>query len=223
MTYQFPKAPAAVLFDLDGTLADSAPDLAGAVNALRVQRGLEPLPLAQLRPFASQGARGLIGAGLGITPDDAEFESLRDAFLDYYEAHSCVETRLFDGVEAVLQRLEECGIPWGIITNKHTRFTEPVVKGLGLDTRAAVIVSGDTTAHAKPHPLPLLFAAETLGLPPERLIYVGDDARDIESARAAHYMSAIAAEYGYCQADEVDEWRADAVLNAPAELLNLLK
>ncbi|TDR30805.1 HAD-IA family hydrolase [Hydromonas duriensis] len=216
-------APSAVLFDLDGTLVDSAPDLAGAVNALRVRRGLTELPLAQLRPFASQGARGLLGAGMGITPEHNDFEMLRDEFLDYYETHCCVHSHLFDGVEEVLQWLESHHLPWGIITNKHTRFTTPLVQALGLDARAAVIISGDTTAHAKPHPLPLQHAANILKRPVEQLIYVGDDARDIEAARAAHYMSAFAAAYGYCQPSEVATWHADAILNTPTDILKLLK
>lgn len=219
MSYRFPATPAAVLFDLDGTLVDSAPDLAAAVNYLRTQRGLNELPLAQLRPFASHGARGLIGAGLNVTPEDADFPSLRDIFLDYYEAHSTVHTHIFDGVEAVLQQLEAQNIPWGIITNKHARFTLPVVSALGLVNRSAVVVSGDTAAHAKPHPAPMLYAAEQLGLSPERLIYIGDDRRDIEAARAANYMSAFAAAYGYCALDDVIDWRADAVLSQPMNLL----
>jgi phosphoglycolate phosphatase len=221
LSYRFPSAPAAVLFDLDGTLIDSAPDLAAAVNYLRVQRDLLELPLVQLRPYASHGARGLIGAGLGVVPEDADFEQLRTAFLDYYEAHSSVRTLVFSGMEAVLSLLEQRQIPWGIITNKHTRFTRSVVHALGLDQRASVIVSGDTTAHAKPHPAPMIYAAESLGLLPEQLIYVGDDARDIEAARAAGYMSALAAAYGYCQPDEVAQWRADAVLAQPSDLLTL--
>ena len=219
MSYRFPVTPTAVLFDLDGTLVDSAPDLAAAVNYLRTSRGMAELPLAQLRPFASHGARGLIGAGLGVMPEDNDFPVLRDIFLDYYEAHSTVHTRIFDGVEAVLQRFEAQNIPWGIITNKHARFTQPVVSALGLASRAAVVVSGDTAAHAKPHPAPMLYAAEQLGLSPEHLIYIGDDRRDIEAARAAGYMSAFAAAYGYCAMDEVADWQADAVLSQPMDLL----
>ena len=222
LSYHFPSAPAAVLFDLDGTLIDSAPDLAAAVNYLRLQRGLSELPLAQLRPFASHGARGLIGAGLGVTPEDSDFEELRVAFLNYYEVHSAVHTRLFAGMDAVLDLLERRQIPWGIITNKHERFTQPIIKALGLDERAAVIVCGDTTEYAKPHPAPMLYAAEQLGLLAECLIYVGDDERDIEAARAANYMSALAAAYGYCQSDEVGHWQADAVLIQPIDLLLLL-
>lgn len=221
--YRFPAAPAAILFDLDGTLIDSAPDLAAAVNHLRIQKGLPELPLSALRPYASHGARGLIGAGLGVSPEDAEFEALRVAFLDYYEQHSTDRTTIFSGMNDVLTWLEQHRMPWGIITNKHARFTQPVVRALGLDTRAAVVVSGDTTDYAKPHPAPMYYAAQQLGLPPEQLVYVGDDARDIQAARAASYMSGIAAAYGYCSLEDIPAWGADAVLNEPAELLFYLK
>ena len=218
----FPSVPAGVLFDLDGTLIDSAPDLAGAVNALRVKRGMPELELSELRPFASQGARGLLGAGMGVSVEDDDFEALRDEFLSYYEAHSSVKTVRFEGVNDLLILLEEKKIPWGIITNKHERFTNPLVKALGLDVQAAVVVSGDTTAHAKPHPLPLLHAAKLMGLEPGQLIYIGDDERDIQSARAAGYMGAIAASYGYCRADEVDAWCADAVVDSASEIAQVM-
>ena len=219
MTSIILERTAAVLFDLDGTLVDSAPDLAGAVNALRISRGLDALPLAQLRPYASHGARGLIGAGLSVSPEHPEFDALRNEFLDYYQSHACVETALFDGMEHVLQTLEAHRIPWGIVTNKHERFTKPLLEQLNLSHRAAVIISGDTAEHAKPHPAPLLLAAERLGLSPEKLVYVGDDQRDIQSAKAANYQLSIAAAYGYCQADEVSLWQADFIVQQPEELL----
>lgn len=215
----FPNVPAGVLFDLDGTLIDSAPDLAGAVNALRVRRGMPELDISLLRPYASQGARGLLGAGMGVGVEDDGFDELRDEFLSYYEAHSSVKTVRFEGVNELLKLLEEKKIPWGIITNKHERFTNPLVKALGLDARAAVVISGDTTAHAKPHPLPLLHAAQLMGLEPSQLVYVGDDERDIQSARAAGYMGAIAASYGYCNVDEVGMWNADVIVNSAAEII----
>ena len=223
MTYRFPIKPLGVLFDLDGTLVDSAPDLAGAVNALRIARELPELPLELLRPYASLGARGLLGAGFGITPDDPDFIGLQSEFLDYYASHSCVHSKLFEGVEGLLAWLEAKAIPWGVVTNKHMRFTDPLVRALGLSQRAAVVVSGDTTAQAKPDPLPLLYAAEHMGLPVSGLVYVGDDLRDIQSARAAGYVAAIAAAYGYCEAGEVSTWLSDCVVHSPAELLNLLK
>ena len=223
MDYHFPMKPLGVLFDLDGTLVDSAPDLAAAVNALRLSRGLPDLPLEQLRPYASLGARGLLGAGLGVTPDDAGFGELQTEFLDYYAAHTCVHSQLFDGVEELLTLLEVHAIPWGVVTNKHMRFTNSLVHALGLGQRAAVVVSGDTTAQAKPHPLPLLYAAEQMGLPADRLVYVGDDRRDIQSARAAGYMTAIAAAYGYCEGEVVSTWLSDGVAHSPIELLRLFQ
>ena len=223
MTYHFPMKPLAVLFDLDGTLVDSAPDLAGAVNALRIRRNMPELPLAQLRPYASVGARGLLGAGLGVAPDDPEFCKLQAEFLDHYAAHSCVHSTLFDGVEELLTWLDANDIPWGVVTNKHMRFTDPLMSALGLTQRAATVVSGDTTAQAKPHPLPLLYAAEQMGLPAGGLIYVGDDLRDIQSARAAGYMAAIAAAYGYCDEAAVSTWQSDCIVSSPGALLCLFK
>ncbi|MBI5333261.1 MAG: phosphoglycolate phosphatase [Burkholderiales bacterium] len=214
--------PGAVLFDLDGTLADTAPDLAGALNALRLQRGLAPLPVEALRPYASAGARGLLGAGLDLRPDHADYEAHRVAFLDLYEQMLDRDSRLFDGIEPLLSALEDRGIPWGVVTNKSQRFTPRVVAGLGLDRRASVVVSGDTTPHAKPHPAPLLHACAQIGVEPAAAIYVGDDLRDVQAARAAG-MPAVAAAYGYLgEAGEVASWGADAVIQQPAALLDLI-
>lgn len=212
---------AAVLFDLDGTLADSAPDLGSAVNRMRERRGLAPLPLAQLRPFASHGARGLIGAGLGIQPGAPEFEALREEFLATYEADLCRATRLFDEVEALLAGLEARGLAWGIVTNKAARFTDPLVRRLGLAERAGTIVSGDTTAHAKPHPAPLLHAAAALAIAPQRCVYVGDDLRDIQAGRAAA-MGTIAAAWGYCADSDPNGWGADITIATPLALPGLI-
>ncbi|MFZ5521100.1 MAG: phosphoglycolate phosphatase [Pseudomonadota bacterium] len=214
--------PRAVLFDLDGTLADTAPDLAGALNALRVQRGLAPLPVEALRPYASAGARGLLGAGLDLRPEHAEYESHRVAFLDLYEQMLDRDSRLFDGIEALLADLERRRVPWGVVTNKSQRFTPRVVAGLGLARRASVVVSGDTTPHAKPHPAPLLHACAQIGVQPTEAIYVGDDLRDVQAARAAG-MPVVAAAYGYLgDAGEVTSWQADAVIEAPQALLTLI-
>ncbi len=142
----------AVLFDLDGTLADTAPDLAAAVNKMRHDRGLEMVPLENLRPLASAGARGLIGAAFGIGPDDHEFASMREEFLANYEADLCIETTLFPGIPELLDDLDARGVRWGIVTNKVARLTEPLVAQLGLEERAGCVVSGDTTPHSKPHP-----------------------------------------------------------------------
>jgi 2-phosphoglycolate phosphatase len=212
-----------VLFDLDGTLIDSAPDLAGAANRLRADHGLAPLPLAELRPMVGSGARGMVGVAFGVAPGDERFEALRDAFLAHYEAGLLETTRPFDGVEPLLSALEAAGTPWGIVTNKITRYTAPIVAGLGLDRRAAVVVCGDTTPFAKPRPEPLLHAAEAMGLVPADLLYVGDDLRDIQAARAAG-MPVVAVTWGYLGLGEpVDAWDADAVLESPAQLADWLR
>jgi len=209
----------AVLFDLDGTLADTAPDLAGALNRVRVDRGLDPLPFARLRPHASHGARGLIGAGFGYAPDHAGFAPLRDAFLAHYESALCVDSTLFPGIDLLLDAIEARALRWGIVTNKTTRLTLPLVAELGLSPRAGAIVCGDTTAHPKPHPAPLLHAARALGVAPARCVYVGDAARDIEAGRAAG-MRTLVASYGYLgDADAPDAWLADGAVETPGELL----
>ena len=215
------KKPRAILFDLDGTLADTAPDLAEAVNALRADRGLEPTPYALLRPVASAGARGLIGAAFGIKPDDAAYEELRVNFLNRYEANLVVKSKLFDGIPDLLKQLEAQGLAWGIVTNKASRFTDPLVPQIGLG-HAGCIVSGDTTPHTKPHPAPLLEAARRLQLPAEDCWYVGDDLRDIQAGRAAG-MQTIAAAWGYCGHAEPASWEADALLHDPLHLLDLIK
>jgi len=212
----------AVLFDLDGTLVDSAPDLAGAANELREAHGLQAMDYAQLRPMVGSGARGMLNAAFGIGPDDPRFDALRADFLARYEARILRETRVFIRMEPVLQVLERRQLPWGIVTNKIARFSVPLVDGLGLMSRCAVLISGDTTAHAKPHPQPLLEAASRLGVAPQRCIYVGDDRRDVEAGRSAR-MSTLAAAWGYLGRDEsVHDWNADAVLAHPEELLNWL-
>ena len=213
----------AVLFDFDGTLADTAPDLAGAVNRMRNERGLHSLPLEELRVHASSGARGLLRAGFGIQPADDGYEPMRDTFLAYYAEALCVHTRLFEGVPELLAAIESRGLPWGIVTNKATRFTHPIVDHLGLQRRAACVVCGDTTPHPKPHPAPLLHAAGHMGVDPQSCIYVGDDLRDIQAARAAG-MAACAVEYGYSGVDTAGPhtWNADTVIRHPLELLSTL-
>ena len=212
----------AVLFDLDGTLADSAGDLAGAINRIRRERGLPPVTVASMRPYASAGARGLLGAGMGVAPEDAAYSTLREQFLAYYEAGLAETTALFDGIETLLDRLDARGLPFGIVTNKAARYTQPVVAALGLDARAGAIVSGDTTAHPKPHPAPLLHAAELLGVAATECVYVGDDLRDVIAGNAAG-MPTIAAEYGYLgEAGCADGWPATGWIAAPLELLDWL-
>ena len=212
----------AVLFDLDGTLADTAPDLARALNALLVEHGRAPIPIEVTRPLTSSGARGMIQAGFGLTPGSAQYESLKTRFLELYGASICVETRLFAGIDELLRALEQREVRWGVVTNKLDRFTRPLLDALELTSRAACIVSGDTVARAKPHPDPLLHASRALALDPAACLYVGDDLRDIQAARAAG-MPILAAGYGYL-GDEGDphEWGADAVIDHPLETLNFL-
>ncbi|WP_321894500.1 phosphoglycolate phosphatase [Paraburkholderia heleia] len=213
----------AVLFDFDGTLADTAPDLAAAVNQMRHARGLAPAPLERLRPLASAGARGLIGGAFGIGPDDREFAAMREEFLANYEANLRIETALFAGVDAVLDDLDGRGVRWGIVTNKVARLTGPLVKLMHLDTRASCVVSGDTTPYSKPHPAPLLHAAEALGIAPQRVVYVGDDLRDVQAGAAAG-MATIAAAYGYCGNDvPPSQWNAQYVADTTATLFALLQ
>jgi N-acetyl-D-muramate 6-phosphate phosphatase len=212
----------AVLFDLDGTLADTAPDMARALNALLLREGRTPLPLANIRPHVGSGARGMVRAGFNIGVEDPAFESLRDAFLDTYAADVYAETTLFPGMDQLLEELETAGLPWGVVTNKASRFTLPLLEAMGLSSRAACIVCGDTTAHSKPHPEPLLHACRTLSLAPDACLYVGDDIRDIQAARNAK-MRVLAAGYGYLGTGlPPTEWQADAVVVHPSEIAGFL-
>ena len=211
----------AVLFDLDGTLIDSAMDLGGAGNDLRERRGLPALPLADFRPMTGAGARGMLGVALQITPEHAEFEALKDEYLAIYEARMTRLTRVFEDMAPVLDALDAAQLPWGIVTNKHSRFAVPVVDAAGLQHRSRVLVCGDTTPHAKPHPEPLFEAARRLGIDPARCLYVGDDLRDVQAGRAAG-MGTVAAAWGYLgQGEPIEAWGADHLINFPAELLNL--
>ena len=185
----------AVLFDLDGTVVDSAPDLAGAANALRSARGLTPLLLSQLRPLVGSGARGMVLGALELTVNDEGFEAAKQEFLLLYESRLSQDSEIFPRIESLLQTLTQRRLPWGIVTNKIERYTHPLVAALGLDKRAATIVCGDTTPHAKPHPAPLLEAARRMQCAPERCIYVGDDLRDIQAGQAAG-MRPVAAAWG---------------------------
>lgn len=209
------------MFDLDGTLADTAPDLAAAVNFLRSERGLEPTPYAVLRPTASAGARGMIGAAFGLQPADPGYEQLRLQWFERYQGAMAVESTLFDGVVELLDGISAAGMAWGVVTNKPARFTDPLMPQIGL-AHAGCIVSGDTTAHAKPHPAPLLEGARRLGIAPEHCWYVGDDLRDIEAGRAAGMLT-VACAWGYCGATEPAAWGADLLLDSPLQLLNTLQ
>ena len=213
--------PAAILFDLDGTLIDSAPDLAGACNDMRLERGLEPLPYEKLRAMVGSGARGMVGAGLGVAPGDDGYLALRDEFLSRYELRMTRETRVFGDVARLLATLASERMAWGIVTNKATRFAEPLVAALGLAGAAGTLICGDTTPHSKPHPAPLLEAARRLGVAPGDCVYVGDDLRDVEAGRAAGMRTVVAA-WGYLGAgDPPEAWAADALIAGPADLLAL--
>jgi phosphoglycolate phosphatase len=215
------RAPRAILFDLDGTLADTAPDLAAAVNWLRTERGLDPTPYAVLRPTASAGARGMIGAAFGLAPGDDGYEELRLAWFDRYQAAMAEHSSLFGGVVELLDGIRAAGMEWGIVTNKPARFTDPLLPQIGL-SHAGCVISGDTTGFAKPHPAPLLEGARRLGIAPEHCWYVGDDKRDVEAGQAAG-MITVACNWGYCGAIEPSTWGADYLLDTPTDLLETLR
>lgn len=212
----------AVLFDLDGTLIDSAPDLGAAADKMRTDRGLPSLPLARYRPMAGAGARGMLGVAFGVTPDDAGFDELREEFCVNYERCMTQRTDAFDGVAELLDALASQSLPWGVVTNKASRFTDPLTRAMPLFATAATVISGDTTPHAKPHPEPLFEAARRLGVAPARCVYVGDDERDIVAGLAAG-MGTVVATYGYLgHKTDVDHWRAHAAIDSPLQLLKRL-
>jgi phosphoglycolate phosphatase len=212
----------AVLFDLDGTLIDSAPDLGAAVDKMRVDRGMPSLPLLHYRPMAGAGARGMIGLAFGFTPEHPEYDALKEEFFCNYENCMTQRTFAFEGVSKMIEALVSAKLPWGVVTNKSKRFAEPLTQGMSLFETAAVVISGDTTPHAKPHPAPLLEAARRLGIAPEACVYVGDDERDIVAGHAAN-MKTVAATYGYLGAHcDVEKWRAHAQIHSPFELLSLI-
>jgi N-acetyl-D-muramate 6-phosphate phosphatase len=207
----------AILFDFDGTLADTAPDLAGTANDMRIARGLTPVDYALLRAQASHGARGLVGTAFDVTPQDTQFEALRDEFLQRYEARLTQHSTLFAGVVPMLNRLEQQSLAWGIVTNKATRYAQPLVQALGL--RPQTLVCGDTTAFAKPHPQPLLHAAQQIGCAPQDCVYVGDDLRDVQAGLAAGMQTWIAL-WGYLGQDAApQQWGATRMINTPEEIL----
>ena len=211
-----------VFFDLDGTLADTAPDLVAATNQLLSARNLPLKPYEQLRPCASAGARGLIGGAFGIDTKHPDFIPLRDEFFANYEKALFVHSKLFEGMEHLLHQLESAQLPWGIVTNKSERFTNPLVDLMGLSQRSISTVSGDTTPHSKPHPEPILHAARIANLDPNKSLYVGDDIRDVIAGKAAG-MKTVAAAYGYCGCEEPPEaWGADFIIQTPQELLQII-
>jgi phosphoglycolate phosphatase len=212
-----------VLFDLDGTLADTAPDMAAALNRLLAERGRAPLPYETIRPVVSHGAKALIRLGFGLEPEDAQFEPLRRRFLEIYRADLCRGTRLFPGMTELLAGLRTLGLNWGIVTNKPAFLTEPLVEQLGLGTETACVVSGDTTVNRKPHPEPMLHACALAGSRPPQCLYVGDAERDIEAGREAG-MQTLVALFGYLGSDDRPErWGADGLVRTPLEILDWVR
>lgn len=212
--------PRAVLFDLDGTFADTAPDLGRTINLMRAARGLAPVALADTRRVTSLGARGLLGVGFGIGPEHADYAAMREEFLRLYEMNLCQDTVLFPGIAALVEALEARRILWGIVTNKAERYARPLLQQLGYGTRAACLIGGDTTGHLKPHPEPLLAAARAIGIAAQDCIYVGDDQRDIEAGRAAG-MRTVAVRFGYLNGSNPETWGADSLVSSPAEIEKL--
>ena len=213
----------AILFDLDGTLIDSAPDLAAAAEKMRLDRGLPSLPTRLYRPMSGSGARGMIAVAFGLAPEDAGFAALKDEFYFNYARCMTQRTSVFEGVQSLVVQLRDRNLAWGVVTNKAERFTGPLTRSMPLFESAAVVISGDTTPHTKPHPEPLLEAARRLGLEPARCVYVGDDARDIVAGRAAG-MGTVAANYGYLgKLADTALWGAHATIKSPLELLQLLE
>lgn len=212
----------AVLFDLDGTLIDSAPDLGAAADKMRTDRGLPSLPLERYRPMAGAGARGMLGVAFGMTPEHPDFAAMREEFFRNYEGCMTQRTYVFDGVQQLIASLAERNVAWGVVTNKSMRFTAPLTRALPLFATARAVVGGDSTPHPKPHPAPLLEAARQVGVKPIECIYVGDDLRDVQAGRAAG-MGTVAATYGYLGATDVKEWGADVHIATPLALLELLR
>lgn len=210
-----------LLLDLDGTLLDTAPDMAHALNRLRAAEGLEELPFERIRPLVSHGAPRLIRFAFD-DPEPARYENLRLRFLDLYRTAIAVHTRVFDGFEDVLAAIEQAGMRWGIVTNKPGWLTMPLLEQLGLAARSGCVVSGDTLAERKPHPLPLLHAAGLLGLAPRECVYLGDAERDVQAARNAGMIPLVAG-FGYLNdGEDPAAWQPDAVIGRPDELLDWL-
>ncbi|AHL75838.1 phosphoglycolate phosphatase [Stutzerimonas stutzeri] len=212
----------AVLFDMDGTLLDTAPDFIAVAQAMRLARGLDRVPDQQVREVVSGGARAMVLSAFDVDPLSDEFEVLRLEFLDRYQQHCAVESRLYDGMEELLAEIEKADLIWGVVTNKPLRFAEPIMHQLGLASRSAVLVCPDHVSKSKPDPEPMLLACSQLDLDPSTVMFVGDDLRDIESGRGAGSRTA-AVRYGYIHPDDdPDTWGADVVVDHPLELLALL-
>ena len=216
------RLPQAVLFDLDGTLIDSAPDLGAAADKMRTDRGLSSLDYALYRPVAGSGAKGMLEIAFGMEPDHPDYEAFKEEFLSNYEQAMTVHSVIFEGIHDLLAHLEGQGLRWGVVTNKSQRFTLPLTAQIPLFASAQAIVSGDTTPYAKPHPEPLFEAARRMQLSPELCWYVGDDDRDIVAGKAAG-MTTVAAHYGYLGSQaEVLRWGADHIIHSPLALVELL-
>lgn len=216
-------SPSAVLFDLDGTLVDTAPDFIRCLNQLRRQQGLDILPPERIRPSVSNGARAMIRVGFGLEPDDPGFEDALVAFLDLYEAGVGEETTLFEGIEPLLRSLESRSVPWGIVTNKPLRFAAPLLDALGLAERCAAAICPDHVSNSKPDPEGLFLACEQIGISPDTAVYIGDHARDIEAGRKAG-MKTIAVRYGYLEEPQaIDLWQADIIADTVSDLAKLLQ
>ena len=212
-----------VLFDLDGTLIDSAPDLGQAANEMRVARGLPSLPAAAYRSNAGSGARGMLAVAFGLTPENDRFDVLREEFFDRYEQRMTCLTRPFDEIEHVLASLRQRGMVWGVVTNKSRRFTLPLTASLPMFGTVGAIVCGDSTPHTKPHPAPLQEAMRQLKVQPGQCLYVGDDERDMLAGRAAD-ITTVAVSYGYLgPGADITRWPADAVIDRPGQLLKLVE
>ena len=209
----------AVLFDLDGTLLDTAPDLAGAINDMRLERGLAPMPLAELAPLCSFGGRGMLGKGLDLRPEDADYSAAYDAFIETYRGRMTRDTRAYDGMRELVRELTEAGCAWGVITNKMEALALPLMTHMAFDPAPACVIGGDSAGVAKPDPAPMYLACERIGVDPARCIYVGDSDRDVAAGRAAG-MATIGVAYGYIPpGDDIHGWNADVVVDTVADLL----
>ena len=213
----------AVLFDLDGTLLDTAPDLVAALNLVLREQGQAEAALADYRPYVGRGAGGLIKEAFGLDIDDPKALPLQQRLVQHYRQSIDQHTRFFDGIEQLLAALDSQQIPWGVVTNKMAALTEPLLQKMGLLARAKCVVSGDTTAERKPSPMPLLYACELAGFEPESTVYLGDDIRDVQAANRAGMVS-LAASYGYLQAhDSAETWGADGIVGHPDQILAWLE
>jgi len=211
-----------ILFDLDGTLVDTAPDLGLALNMQRQRHGLPALPQETIRPYASHGSRGLLGIGFGLSPEHEDFSAMRDEYLDLYDQVFTNAPVMFKGIPELLAAIEQAGMQWGVVTNKPRRFTQPLMDAMKMSERAACVVSGDDATRAKPHPDTLLLACELAGVDPSHCMYVGDAERDIQAGNAAG-MRTVVARYGYLDAqDTPEDWGAEILIDSPAELTSLL-